>query len=273
MNLHLHSVQRLSTNFWFPVETLKDAEFRASFPQVCASCVKEKHLKVYLVSWPSKLIRSQAYGGLEPRSRSVARLDELPKIDPVEILSYLPLQEPAPSPMICRFPTTSAKAARWRTKWWERLRSPGEGERCWLSVANIEVARLFLATNCGTEDEDYYRLIGQRDIHKANTWHTLPNSIRSRLSGWYKPIAEEVFIDYLRDEDPGMEAGDAGLVITDRRLVYHKEQTWRNFPFTENLTITTESAPEGTRVEITRSPTGVRWPSWDGISGEYAGTT
>ncbi len=58
---------------------------------------------------------------------------------------------------------------------------------------------------------------------ESDQWSQLPENTRQRLGVWCRFQPRERFIQYLSDADFGMrDAGLAGIIITDHRLVYHK---------------------------------------------------
>lgn len=250
-NLHLDRIDPMGAYFWFPADALEDVEFRASFPWMCANCLTKENLRVHLIQWPSKLRPNTVFGARQAPAPAVYRLDELPDTDQVGLLNHLPRQENLLYPFSLPFPYYVCSHCSPSGLIHANTSTTAEGSRCWLSVSNLEIASRFYAANRGTEDENHHKLIVESELARKSHWDALPLAVRNRLSKWYKPHETEQFIDYLPDEDfAKAESGQAGIVVTDRRLVYHKHQTWREYPLHEALTIKTRSTSRSTRVEL-----------------------
>lgn len=249
--LYLHSITDMGAYFWFAAESLAEPEFRASLPQLCASCMTDSDLYVHLVQWPSKLPGWEAIGKRELRTKAVIRLEELPKVDPVALLTYLPRQENLPFPYRLPFPYYVCGHCSPSGLVHTNTSFSGGLERCWLTISNLDIATGFYSTLCGADDDSFSKLCKSSELSKKDRWQLMPLAMRNRISQWFKPQAGEHFVDYLPDEDfSKTEAGAAGLVITDRRSVYHKYQTWREYPLTDAVTVTTKSTSVGARVEM-----------------------
>jgi len=95
--------------------------------------------------------------------------------------------------------------------------------RCEVLMPNGELALRWLARvngTCGPE----YRLLGRAVALLQNErWRALPQKCRQRVASWAKFEPGEQFQGYWSDADFGTrDAGLAGLVVTDRRLIYKK---------------------------------------------------
>jgi len=104
-----------------------------------------------------------------------------------------------------------------------RPSADGTREICELGIASLPQAYEFAKATCGPESE-VTRLVRQ-EMRKGtgHEWRRLPLAVRIRINQWYKPQEGEVFRAYIQDaEFSKAEAGLAGLVVTDRRVVYHK---------------------------------------------------
>ena len=120
--------------------------------------------------------------------------------------------------------------------------TPDGGEECELGIASLKRAVEFLAANVGRRHQDYHRLAREVEGRKDSAWNSLPLGIRHRLENWYKPVGRERFICYVPDTDYAKaEAGMGGLVVSDRRLVYHKFNTKVEIPLTEKVELQAEN--------------------------------
>jgi hypothetical protein len=108
--------------------------------------------------------------------------------------------------------------------------SPGEQEICRLSISSLAVAVDFFRDNGGRNQPDYHRLIEERDRH-PDSWRALDARIRQRVAQWFSPRDDERFVGFFRDADfPVHDAGGSGVVLTSRRLVFHKYAACRDYP-------------------------------------------
>lgn len=249
--LHLHSISDMGGYFWFLAEMLVEEDFRTSLPKICANCLTNKELNVHLVQWPSKLPGWDALGKKEQHNQAVIKLSSLPDVKVSELLKHLPQHENLPYPYKLPFPYYVCEHCSPVGLIITNTSFSSKAERCWLTISNLILASRLLARVCGSDNDAYRKLCKRSELVKEDHWRTLPLAVRTRISKWFKIKEGENFLDYLPDEDfSKAEAGIAGLVITDCRSVYHKYQTWREYPLNEPLTVTTKSTTAGTRVEM-----------------------
>lgn len=244
--LNLYKVDPTRAYFWLAAKLLSEPHVRGSMPQNCAKCLSEKNLNIFLIAWDSE----REDRGACDHSAAVAQLSQLPQVPPVELLTYLPGHEGAQTPFDLPFPyyvcQTCSPAGLIRTS----VSGDGPDQRCWLSLASLELACRFFAAHRGTNDGEYHTLRIHSELRKKDRWKTLPEPVRSRLSEWFKPLPGERFVHFAADdESPKDRAGSAGFIITDRRLVYHKGPMWRDYPLGESFTISTHQAGGATRIE------------------------
>ncbi|MEX0777118.1 MAG: hypothetical protein WD042_15545 [Phycisphaeraceae bacterium] len=103
------------------------------------------------------------------------------------------------------------------------LRRPDGGYTCQIMIPNGSYALDWLGRVNGICGEDYLTLEHELAILGSDAWSALPEVCRQRLAAWCQFQPRERFMLYLSDADFGQrDAGLAGLVVTDQRLVYHK---------------------------------------------------
>jgi len=111
-----------------------------------------------------------------------------------------------------------------------RVVAHGEREVCRLTITSLAVAVDFFRDNGGRNDPDYHRLIEERD-QRPDSWRSLDARVRQRVSQWFGPREDERFVGFYGDADlPGHDLGGSGLVLTSRRLVFHKYAACRDYP-------------------------------------------
>ncbi len=85
---------------------------------------------------------------------------------------------------------------------------------------------------CGPE---YTMLKTDLEHYASDAWRRLPDKVRQRLSIWCQFAPGERFGLYLNDADfTTSDAGLAGVVITDRRFIYHKFRRSRSISLNQD---------------------------------------
>ena len=70
---------------------------------------------------------------------------------------------------------------------------------------------------------------------RSEGWRSVPRKTRSLLKAWFEPQENERFIAYFNDADFDDESiGQAGLILTDRRIVFSKFQHHGEIQLTNN---------------------------------------
>jgi len=88
---------------------------------------------------------------------------------------------------------------------------------------------------CGPE----YALL-KNDIirYASDAWRALPDRVRQRIGVWCRFERGEMFKLYLNDADfTTNDAGLAGVVVTNRRLIYHKFRRSRSISFNQEAVL------------------------------------
>ncbi len=102
---------------------------------------------------------------------------------------------------------------------------------CELVVPDGSVALEWLGRVNGICGQEYEALAADVSQQSSEQWQTLSESARSRLNTWAKLHAGEIMRVYLRDADLSeAETGSAGLVVTDRRIIFHKYHRLQSIP-------------------------------------------
>ena len=92
-----------------------------------------------------------------------------------------------------------------------------------IQIPHGEVALSWLQRINGVCDPACDKLQADIDGLGSNAWLAVPEKIRQRLEAWCHFERGEKFLIYLRDADmTTADAGLGGIVVTDRRLLYHK---------------------------------------------------
>lgn len=249
--VQLAHVDQLGAFFTFPAGSLMNDEFRTSLPRCCLCCGATNSLKVHLVVWTSKLPDRDRLRLKENSVQVHLRAEELMRLDAARLLSMLPLIPNLPAPynlpmpyFICiRCSPIGAIMTHVRPR-------PDGGEECELGIASLKRAAEFYAHNCGRDDR-YQSLLSLADRRTLDPWRSLPLAVQNRISHWFEKSDGEHFLSYVPDEDfAKTEAGQGGLVLTNKRLVYHKFSATREIPLTEKLELRADQADGRPLLEI-----------------------
>ncbi len=103
-----------------------------------------------------------------------------------------------------------------------RRREDG-GHTCMVMIPDGRYALDWLGRINSVTGEDYAQLEQEIVSLQGETWRLLPQEVRARIGVWCHFRPRERFVLYLPDTDfAKSDAGLAGLVLTDQRLVFHK---------------------------------------------------
>ena len=82
--------------------------------------------------------------------------------------------------------------------------------------------------------------------------------MRNRITNWFKHCESEHFLLYVQDKDfAKSEAGLGGVVVTNRRLVFHKFVSHREFKLEDKIEMSPRHKDDKYELQIT---TGVTKP-------------
>ena len=251
--IHLDHVDSMGAFFHFNSSLLYDTEFRSSFPQRCIVCGSRQSLSIHLIVWSGKLQGGNRKEQPIRRSPFVLELDTMQSLRGPDLLGQLPRVENVPEPYCLPFPYfICRKCSAVGTVVTEVHVDPeGNGEECELGISSLRQAEKFALAVCGPDDSGPKEIRRARKERKGDPWKALPLAIRVRIQRWFTPDDGEKFVAYIPDADYSKaEAGLAGLVLTDQRLIYHKSVAQTEFPLAEHLTLTPRKAGSRTHLEI-----------------------
>lgn len=120
-------------------------------------------------------------------------------------------------------------------------------ETCELGISSLSQAEQFAKSVCGQDTQAVTKIQIARKACVSDAWRALPLAVRNRIKQWFKQNDEEKFVAYISDaEFAKAEAGSAGLVVTDQRIVYRKSLAQQEFQREEPLEIQQE--PRGEQI-------------------------
>ncbi len=225
----------------FPAELLEDSLFRLSMPRTCMCCGARSHLLAYLVRFEPRTTESV---GLEFKNTSapvVLKDRSLQSLEPTKLLEMLPPVPDAtglakiPLPYwlcdMCRDPEAVLAQIRVNPE-------TGQGT-CWLYIRNPRRAEEFIRNAAGENVALFDKLHELNEAGQDNPWDLLPLTVQHRIEQWYRPDKDEHFLCYAPDRDHNRtEDGMAGLIVSDRRIIYHTHLQHREATVGEHLELT-----------------------------------
>lgn len=245
--------------FEFPALFLEDPEFRAAMPHRCLRCGVTTHLKPHVVVYSHQMSDSSAVesdhleGPIQICVQDLAVKPTRELIDAFPKLRNLP--EPADQPMpfwVCDMCSPSKMVFAQN----EINRRTHEGH-CHLQIQRIWRAEEFLA-NVGGEDSPAHQLLKTLSAdHQETPWDTLAGVVQQRLRQWYRPGKGERFVAYMPDRRRARtEDGMAGIVVTNRRLIYNSSMRHKESDKGEPLEL--DFAMDGGRLKLH-----IKAPNWE----------
>ncbi len=205
----------------FDSEWLADARFRASMPMRCAftgESNREKLLGRPLAFVDCALSQAGTVQEVEGRLEQPVGADS-----PGAFARRLGMIDALPYPFNHAMPYyVSREHDRHSITPHTRRREDG-GHTCEVHIGDLRTALQWLANVNGICGEEYALLEADIAELERDAWRTLPETIRRRIGVWCRFEPREQFAVYIPDADfTTSDAGLAGLVVTSRRMVYHK---------------------------------------------------
>jgi len=238
--LRVVAMERRGTLFEFPADMLRGEAFRCAIPRRCTHCQAKVHLSAHLIIFTSELRDSISLEAEHKAGHLTIPQDQLGRVDGPEMLAKLPevpnVPEPANHPMpywVCDMCSGAGSISGQITV----DNASGRG-RCRMFIRNAHMARDFFANAGGEGTRDYAKLVEFTEHMDDDRWDALPSVIRHRLEQWFRPQDGEKFIAYVPDRAfVRTEDGMNGLVISNRRLIFHHPPLHQEAPREVKMTI------------------------------------
>ncbi|NQU76240.1 MAG: hypothetical protein HQ546_08025 [Planctomycetes bacterium] len=244
--LRLSKIDETGAMFVFAPSLLEDEGFRSSMPRCCIRCGVTHSLDVRLVLWAGK---STSRDSAPPAKSAVARIvraESLRRLSGHELLASLPHVPKMPAPFDLPMPYFVCHCCPAAEALFARVHPIiGGDEQCELTIASLKRAAEFLARGFGRDHVDYPLLIRELQRRNADPWGNLPAAVRNRIQHWFKPAMGEYLVCYVRDTDfAEAQDGQGGLVLSDRRLVFHKYGLKKEIRFVEPMELHEEDSQD-----------------------------
>ena len=251
--IRLGHVDEMGAFFLFSPDLLYEEDFRSAFPQRCVVCGKRHHLSVHLVVWTSKLPGRGEIGARTSYSRSVFELDKLGGVSGRELLAALDPIENLPEPYCFPFPYYLCRECSpiGAVVPDVRFTADGHTHEFELGIFSLKRAEDFIRIVGGTECPALKQIREAVRKDSSDPWRALPLAIRSRIKQWFTLADGEKFAVYIPDgEFAKTEAGLAGIVLTDKRMVFRKFASKVEIPLTENISIERGTAKKSGKPQL-----------------------
>ena len=98
-------------------------------------------------------------------------------------------------------------------------------------------AEFFVAVG-DIESESFRRLTTVLQRLHQDPWSHLPADVRNRLGQWYRHQADESFAGFVPDTELARtEVGMAGLLVSNRRVIFHRPPRHHEMAVTDPVTV------------------------------------
>lgn len=251
--LRLVQVERGGVQMEFPASRLLDPTFRCAMPRKCLKCSTKSHLYAHVIIYSGHMTDSISLEAEHSAGALILSDQEARTLAAEELLARLPkvpnVPPPANEPMpywLCDMCSAAGVISGQITV------NPATGQgTCRLKVNNVRQAQEFLIATGGTGADGYDELERLLSQMVENPWESVPLAVQHRLEQWFKPESEERFLAYVPDRDHARtEDGMCGVVVSDRRVVYHTELRHREMRVGTAIQITVSSHGHVRRVAI-----------------------
>jgi hypothetical protein len=206
----------------FGAPPLNRASFRASMPLCCLACgdAQPQNLLARPLAWVDKTHgRFNSPGELERRYECHVRPHQTVR----EIAAAMRSIEEQLAPFSNPMPYFVCQACSSKVTINCQTYVTPRGVRCEVVIPNASYALAWLGRVNGVCGDDYSALESQVLRLEAEGWRAIPDAVRSRLAAWFEFKGAERFIAYYSDSDfAKKDAGLAGVILTDHRLVHCK---------------------------------------------------
>ncbi|MBI1367631.1 MAG: hypothetical protein GC162_03140 [Planctomycetes bacterium] len=220
--LCVRSVNTAGVKLTFSAKMLKNDVFRASMPLRCLSCGTEDRDK--LTARPIVWIdRSMNHVPPVGEIEQTHKLHVRDRGNATEVMALmLPIDELSP-PFNLPMPYFVCTDCAAHVHVHGAVHTTPTGVDCEVMIPSSAYALRWIERVNGFMDGSAASL--RAAVQKLDTpgWRAVPQNVRERLAAWFSFADQEQFLAYLPDSEfTARDAGYAGIIVTNQRLVYHK---------------------------------------------------
>lgn len=251
--IRLVKVSRRGAMFEFPSDRLTDSTFRCAMPRRCMRCGTRAHLHVHVIIFAHQLVDSVSLEAEHSAGSLKLSEQEVRALTGEEILARLPnvpnVPRPGDNPMpywLCDMCSAAGVVSG-------QINANSETGKGWcrLLIHNLRRSEEFLAAAGGKDNESYAELKKWVEATAETPWDTVPLVVQHRLEQWFHPAHGEQFTAYIPDRDRGRnEDGMCGLLISNRRLIYHTDLRHRESEVSAPLELQLAQGSGKSRLQI-----------------------
>lgn len=257
--IRLVRVDNQGALFEFPARRLLENSLRCAMPRCCLQCGVTSHLDAHVIVYAGQLGDSVSMGDEHNAGQLKVGENELRHLSSEEVLGCLPsvpnVPPPADRPMPYWVCDMCSGAGMLKAQ--IDVSSSTGGGLCRLQILNLRRAAEFFAAAGGANTGQYRKLMAQVAAMVEAPWDSLNETTQHRVEQWFKPAAGESFLVYVPDRDRvRTEDGMSGLLLSNRRIIFHSRVRHLEAPATESIVI-------HLNVSGTKSNVEVKLPGWD----------
>lgn len=236
--VRLVRVEGKGTLLEFSSDRLKDTAFRCAMPRRCMQCGVRTHLQAHVIVYAPQLRDNLSLEAEHIAGDLLLTENDVKDLTHEQILQRLPrvpnVPAPADQPMPYWLCDMCSRAAVISGQ--IQVNSVTGRGRCRLLIKNIRYAEEFLVAIGGKDTPAHAELRKRIDATEETPWDAYSLTVQHRLEQWYRPQEGEKFIAYVPDRDRfRSEDGTGGLLISDRRLIYHTQRRHAEIPVGEHV--------------------------------------
>ncbi len=222
VRLQLLDISAAGVTFRFPATYLTNDLFRASMPFQCVASEEKEPSRLIAkpLAWIDKAHGNYANPGeLEQQYEVRVHAHQTAR----DIVASMRIIDELPPPFHNPVPYFVSREHDGGVTFHCRSIATPDGIFCEVTIPSAEYALRWLERVNGVCCKEYEYL--EDTVHKLDdeSWSDIPEKVRDRLAVWFDFNMGETFVNYFMDADfSRAEAGLAGIVLTDQRLVFCK---------------------------------------------------
>ncbi|MCE5279570.1 MAG: hypothetical protein ABFD92_11445 [Planctomycetaceae bacterium] len=222
--LRLVQFERTSALFEFPADRLLDESFRCTMPRRCLQCSTGHHLDAHVIIFAPQLTTSISLEAERSAGEMVLRSHDVKDVSTKDVLARLPRVPNVPRPADNAMPYWLCDMCGSSGIISAQIQVNSDTAQGWcrLQIGNLRRAEEFMVAAGGGGSPEHAKLHEFIEHTSESRWALVPLTVQNRIQQWFECQDGEEFIGYVPDRDlQRTEDGMSGILISNRRLVYH----------------------------------------------------